>query len=200
MRRKETTEPDIEDQEDSQPLVVPGAATEEELLLFLSGVMRGQLAEAGGREISMGDRLKASTGLMKLFEDRREEAAAGDRELALAHAAARIGSSIAPAFAGVFGDVLVHGHTHYDLAGGRGSMKSSFVSLTVVYLILLHPDIHALVLRKVSNTMRDSVYSQYIWAIDMLDVAEWFDCRIAPMELVFRPTGRRSFSAALTTR
>ena len=188
---KKKTDFEITDEEIEEPLVVPGAATEEELLLFLSGVMRGQLAEAGGREISMGDRLKASTGLMKLFEDRREEAAAGDRELALAHAAARIGSSIAPAFAGVFGDVLVHGHTHYDLAGGRGSMKSSFVSLTVVYLILLHPDIHALVLRKVSNTMRDSVYSQYIWAIDMLDVAEWFDCRIAPMELVFRPTGQK---------
>ena len=128
MRKKtETIEPDIEDQEDSQPLVVPGAATEEELLLFLSGVMRGQLAEAGGREISMGDRLKASTGLMKLFEDRREEAAAGDRELALAHAAARIGSSIAPAFAGVFGDVLVHGHTHYDLAAGYGQRNEPII-------------------------------------------------------------------------
>ncbi len=178
------------DNEEQNSISVPGAATEEELLLFFSGVMRGQLADSD-REIAVGDRLKAGTALQKLFEDRAAESAAGGRELAIARASERIGQNIAPAFAPVFGDVLVHGHTHYDLAGGRGSMKSSFVSLTVVYLLLLHPDIHALVLRKISNTMRDSVYAQYIWALDMLDVAPWFDCRIAPMELVFRPTGQK---------
>ena len=168
-----------------------GFATEEEALRFLSDVMRGTLNDAGGKEVSVGDRLKACSGLLKAYENRQEESAAGERELALAAAAERIGRSIAPGFAGVLGDVLVHGHTHYDLPGGRGSMKSSFVSLTVVYLLLLEPRAHALVLRKVANTMRDSVYAQYLWALEQLGVQRFFDCRLSPMELVFRPTGQK---------
>ena len=109
-----------------------GIATEDEAFRFLSDVMRGTLTEPGGKAVTIGDRLKACSGLIKLFETHEEESAAGERELALAAAAERIGQSIAPGFAPVLGDVLVHGHTHYDLPGGRGSMKSSFVSLTVV--------------------------------------------------------------------
>ncbi len=165
-----------------------GTATETEVLDFLSRVMRG---ESEGREITMGDRLKAGSSLLKVFEDRKEESAAGDRELALAAAAERIWGSIAPAYAEVLGDVLAHRHTHYDLAGGRGSMKSSFVSLTVIYLLLLQPEAHALVLRKVANTLRDSVYAQYLWAIEQLGVQAFFDCKLSPMEMVFRPTGQK---------
>ena len=166
-------------------------ATEEEALRFLSDVMRGVLTDTGGKAVSMGDRLKACSGLLKLYETGQGESAAGERELALAAAAAQIGRNIAPGFAAVLGDVLVHGHTHYDLPGGRGSMKSSFVSLTVVYLLLLEPTAHALVLRKVANTMRDSVYAQYLWALEKLGVQASFDCRLSPMELVFRPTGQK---------
>ena len=162
-----------------------------EILLFLSGVMRGQLPDTGEKGISVGDRLKACTALLKLYEDRQEQSAAGERELAIAAAAERIGGSIAPGFAPVLGDVLIHGHTHYDIAGGRGSMKSSFVSLAVVYLLLLRTEAHALVLRKVANTMRDSVYAQYLWALETLGVQSFFDCRLSPMELVFRPTGQK---------
>ena len=165
--------------------------TEEETIRFLSDVMRGTLTEPGGREVSVGDRLKACSGLMKLFETRQAETAAGERELALAAAAERIGRSIAPGFAPVLGDVLAHGHTHYDIAGGRGSMKSSFVSLAVVYLLLLQRDAHALVLRKVANTMRDSVYAQYLWALEQLGVQGFFGCKLSPMEMVFRPTGQK---------
>ena len=166
-------------------------ASQEEALQFLSDVMRGTLTEPGGKEVSVGDRLKACSSLLKLYEAGQEESSAGERDLALAAAAERIGRSIAPGFAGVLGDVLVHGHTHYDLPGGRGSMKSSFVSLTVVFLLLLEPTAHALVLRKVANTMRDSVYAQYLWALEQLGVQQFFDCRLSPMELVFRPTGQK---------
>ena len=169
----------------------PGVAAEDEILLFLSGVLRGQLPDTGEKTVSVGDRLKACTALLKLYEDRQAQSAAGERELAIAAAAERIGGSIAPGFAPVLGDVLIHGHTHYDIAGGRGSMKSSFVSLAVVYLLLLRPDAHALVLRKVANTMRDSVYAQYLWALETLGVQAFFDCRLSPMELVFRPTGQK---------
>lgn len=170
---------------------ISGLASEDEALRFLSDVMRGVLTEPGGKPVSVGDRLKACSGLLKLYETGQEESAAGERELALSAAAEHIGRSIAPGFAKVLGDVLVHGHTHYDLPGGRGSMKSSFVSLTVVYLLLLERNAHALVLRKVANTMRDSVYAQYLWALEQLHVQPFFDCKLSPMELVFRPTGQK---------
>ena len=44
--------------------------------------------------------------------------------------------------------------------GGRGSGKSSYLSLEVVLQLLRHPDCHAVVLRKVAGTLRNSVYNQ----------------------------------------
>lgn len=103
----------------------------------------------------------------------------------------RLTNLIAPAFRTFAHDVFKHGHTHYDASGGRGSTKSSCISLLVPPLIIQHPDAHALVLRKVGNTLRDSVYAQYIWAIGELGLAEYWDARVAPMELIYRPTGQK---------
>lgn len=70
-------------------------------------------------------------------------------------------------------------------------MKSSCVSLLVPSLIVSNPDYHALVLRKVANTMRDSVYAQYIWAIGELGMAKYWIARSSPLELIYRPTGQK---------
>lgn len=103
----------------------------------------------------------------------------------------RLSSLIGPAFYGTARDVLDHAHTHYDLSGGRGSLKSTFVSVMVPLLIVQHPEIHALVLRKVNNTIRDSVYSQYMWAIGELGLAHLWRAQRTPMELVYKPTGQK---------
>ena len=88
-------------------------------------------------------------------------------------------------------DVFQHNHTHYDLSGGRGSLKSTTVSLLAPLLIVQHPDTHALVLRKVNNTIRDSVYAQYIWSIAELGMAEYWEAKKTPMELIYKPTGQK---------
>ena len=44
-------------------------------------------------------------------------------------ATVRLSDVLGPAFYDLARDVFRHGHTHYDLAGGRGSLKSSTVSL-----------------------------------------------------------------------
>lgn len=103
----------------------------------------------------------------------------------------RLSSVLGPSFFNMARDVFQHGHTHYDLSGGRGSLKSSCVSLLVPILIMQNPGIHALVLRKVGNTLRDSVYAQYMWAIGELGVAEYWDAKVSPMELIYRPTGQK---------
>ena len=64
---------------------------------------------------------------------------------------------IAPAFYGLHQDIRSEGHTHYVLKGGRGSTKSSFTSIEIILGIMQHPDAHAVILRKVGNTLHDSV-------------------------------------------
>lgn len=103
----------------------------------------------------------------------------------------RLSQVIGPAFHLLARDVFKHGHTHYDLSGGRGSLKSSSVSILVPLLIVANPNIHALVLRKVANTIRDSVYAQYMWAIGELGMAEYWEAKVSPMELIYKPTGQK---------
>lgn len=104
---------------------------------------------------------------------------------------ANLFSSIGKAFYPIVGDVMAHGHTHYDESGGRGSMKSSFISLVVPQIVMTYPDMHALVLRKVGNTIRDSVFAQYMWAIEKLGAADKWDSKVSPMELIYKPTGQK---------
>jgi len=98
---------------------------------------------------------------------------------------------IGEAFFPVARDVFQHGHTHYDLSGGRGSLKSSAISLMIPCLMIAHPGTHACVFRKVGNTIRDSVFSQYIWAIDKLGMADLWDAKTSPPELIYKPTKQR---------
>ena len=103
----------------------------------------------------------------------------------------RLSKKIGSAFYDVAHDVFHHGHTHYDFSGGRGSLKSSTVSVLVPLLLINNPGTHALVLRKVANTIRDSVYAQYIWAIGELGMAAYWEAKVSPMELIYKPTGQK---------
>lgn len=102
-----------------------------------------------------------------------------------------LSEKIGPAFYSVARDIFHHGHTHYDFSGGRGSLKSSTVSILVPILLIGNPGTHALVLRKVANTIRDSVYAQYIWAIGELGMAAYWEAKVSPMELIYKPTGQK---------
>ena len=103
----------------------------------------------------------------------------------------KLSTLIGPAFYDMAHDVFRHGHTHYDLSGGRGSLKSSCVSLLVPLLVINNPGTHACVFRKVANTIRDSVYAQYIWAIGELGMADYWEAKVSPMELIYKPTGQK---------
>ena len=103
----------------------------------------------------------------------------------------KLSQVIGPAFHKLARDAFEHKHTHYDLSGGRGSLKSSCVSVLVPLLLVANPGTHAVVFRKVGNTIRDSVYAQYMWAIGELGMVEYWDSKVSPMELIYRPTGQK---------
>ena len=78
---------------------------------------------------------------------------------------------IAPSFYDLHRDIKQDGHTHYWLKGGRGSTKSSFVSVEIVTGIMKNPEANAVVIRKVGLYLKDSVYEQLLWGIDKLGVS-----------------------------
>lgn len=63
--------------------------------------------------------------------------------------------------------------------------------MEVVKLILRYKMLHALVLRKVSETLRDSVYAQYTWAIFQMGLDAAFVFRTSPMEITYKQTGQK---------
>ena len=99
--------------------------------------------------------------------------------------------SMARTFWDLYDDLKRDGHAEYWLKGGRGSTKSSFISLVIVRGLLADPNANAIIYRKVGNTIKDSVYSQMLWAIDQLQLAPWFQAKVSPFELIYKPTGQR---------
>lgn len=89
-------------------------------------------------------------------------------------------------------DVLEHRHTHYLFKGGRGSGKSTFISIAIVLLLTIpeNKDMHAIVFRKTGNTLRDSVYYQVQTAVAMLGLTNEFQFYVNPMRAVYKRTGQ----------
>ena len=100
---------------------------------------------------------------------------------------------IAPAFAPVVYDIAEHEHTEYVFPGGRGSTKSSFISLEIIDLIENNDQMHAVVMRQVADTMRGSVYQQMLWAIDALGLSFDFHATVSPMEITRISTGQKIY-------
>ena len=103
----------------------------------------------------------------------------------------RLSDVMGPAYRDVHQAVKAGDYTQFVLAGGRGSLKSSYVSAEVILQLIQHPDIHAVVLRKIANTLRKSVFAQYQWAIDKLGLSGKFLATVSPMELTYLPTGQK---------
>ena len=98
---------------------------------------------------------------------------------------------IAPVYLPLHDDIQAAAHQYYNLPGGRGSGKSSFCALEIVNGIMHDQsgESNAIVFRRTANTMRESVYSQIAWAIDVLNVNEYWRGNISPMSWTYKPTG-----------
>lgn len=89
-------------------------------------------------------------------------------------------------------DMFAPGHrVHYLLDGGRGSTKSSFIGVSFILLLIAHPLANGVAIRKVSNTLHDSVFAQLVWAVEALGLGEYFSTKTSPLEIKYLPTGQR---------
>ena len=89
-------------------------------------------------------------------------------------------------------------YREYYLEGGRGSTKSSFISEKIIELMYNNPKMCVVALRKVKDTLKDSVFSQFEWAIDMLDnkfpgIKADFKITKSPLEITRKSTGQKIY-------
>lgn len=100
---------------------------------------------------------------------------------------------IGKAFYSVHKDIQSGRHTYYDLTGGRGSLKSSFVSIEMIYSMMKKENAkkHGVVYRKVGDTLETSVFSQIEWAVDILGVNHLWKLTKSPMRAEYLPTGQK---------
>jgi len=98
---------------------------------------------------------------------------------------------IAPHFHRVHRACKKHRYTHYCEKGGRGSTKSSFISVEIINLLVTHPNCHAVVMRKVGSTLRNSVVPQMEWVIEQMDALGEFKIRTSPPEITYKKTGQK---------
>jgi PBSX family phage terminase large subunit len=97
----------------------------------------------------------------------------------------KVKNLITPKFYPLLADLLENRHTHYVLKGGRGSAKSSFISIFIILEMMRDSYANALALRNTANTLADSVYAQLSWAIDVLGVARYWKATVSPLKLVY---------------
>jgi len=102
-----------------------------------------------------------------------------------------LSSLLAPSFYGLHRAVKHHDYTHYWLRGGRGSTKSSFISVEIILQMMKHPNVNGVAFRKVGNTTRNSIFEQLLWAIQQLGVNAYWKKTFSPLELTYLPTGQK---------
>ena len=158
-------------------------------------IARGELKDSFGFTPAFSEQLKAMSDLEKTLtiKEKREEEKKAEEAARLAQEYHMDLDIIADVFHPMIRDVRRGNHTEYILPGGRGSTKSSGISCIIPELLKNNPDMHALVLRKVGNTIKDSVYAQLKWAISKLGLDAEFRFKSSPFEITYKPTGQKIY-------
>ncbi len=100
---------------------------------------------------------------------------------------------IAPTFSRALFAIENREYSEYVFSGGRGSTKSSFVSLQIIDILMKNEELHTCVLRQISNTLKDSVYNQILWAISALGLDDEFYATRSPLEITRINTGQKIY-------
>lgn len=92
-----------------------------------------------------------------------------------------------------FKDVWTSNKPYNILKGGRNSFKSSVIALKLVFMMIMYimrgQKANVVVIRKVGNTIRDSVFNKIQWAIKLFGMTKRFKPTVAPFKITHRKTG-----------
>ena len=103
----------------------------------------------------------------------------------------RISELIAPHFFDLYRSIKQEEISEAWLKGGRGSTKSSLISIAIMMGLIRDPFAHAFITRRYDNELRESVFGQMEWAADKLNVLSKWRFMVSPMQAICRSTGQK---------
>lgn len=81
--------------------------------------------------------------------------------------------------------------------GSRASKKSKTAALWYIVNMMKHPESNTLVVRKTGRTLKDSCYTELKWAARRLGVEQWWDFKLNPLQITYKPTGQKIYFRGL---
>ena len=157
-----------------------------------SGLTHRELATIGlvkGAEQGIAKNYEILQGLMEKGEKKEEE-----NNIVITIPA----RDIARSFVDINRSIDDREYREYYLEGGRGSTKSSFISEKIIELLENNSTMCCVVLRKVKDTLKDSVFTQLEWAIDTLSetyigIKDRWKLTKSPLEITNITTGQKIY-------
>ena len=175
-------------------------ATLQEIQELRSRIMRGEEKDQFGLDVSNADKMKAASDLEKALtiKEQYEEKLRMEEE-ARNRAPYHTDLDIIPdTFHPVIRYIRTHDRAEVILKGGRGSTKSTTATEILFELLRNNPEVHALVLRQVADTLKASIYAQCEWSANkqaenpMFDRDNW-NFGKSPLEITYKPTGQKVY-------
>lgn len=88
---------------------------------------------------------------------------------------------------GGYDDFWASKHEFRVVKGSKGSKKSKTAALNLIYRIMKYPGSNALVVRKVFGTLQQSCYTDLLWAINKLNVRQFWTYTKSPLQITYEP-------------
>lgn len=101
---------------------------------------------------------------------------------------ARLSTLVNPCFVDFHKHIRNKDYLRYVLKGGRGSGKSFMISIELILDLIKNP-ITIICVRKVSNTIYESVYEQLKEAVDVLGAGAYFNFGKSPLKITYLKRG-----------
>lgn len=99
--------------------------------------------------------------------------------------------AISPNFYELHNLLKCDSYSEYFLKGGRGSTKSTFVSVEILLGVIRDKNAHAAIFMKYGNLIRNAVLAQFEWSINKLDLNGKFKIYKSPARIEYLQTGQQ---------
>ena len=99
--------------------------------------------------------------------------------------------SIAKTIGGGYNEFWHNKNFYRVVKGSRGSKKSKTTALNFIYRLMQYEWANLLVVRRFSNTNKQSTYTDLKWATNQLGVTHLFKFNDSLPEITYKPTGQK---------
>src|SRR5699024_747217 len=100
---------------------------------------------------------------------------------------------ISPSFYKLHHEIKEDRYTEYWLKGGRGSTKSTFISVEILLGIINDSEANAVVFRRYQNELRETVFGQFEWSAGKLGLLICLNFKYPQCRLYISPQVKRLF-------